>query len=270
MNDDGTFSFVVPTAGLHGTQALRVRAAQGSGPAAVTTVVLYEDMRGLPLSISSPADGSCSRSSTILEGSVGDETCQPGASLRHSRGRSPRRRDLNGHAVVDKSGSFKLAIPFSGLSGDVTLTLTAQDKSGHLTERTLTLHDGTKPGLTVTAPSDGGAFGSLIRVGGSATDPRRHSGHGGVPVPHVDGRSYRLLPTFDPCPGDGDAGCRWLVPLPGSHLGAYRAAASHRDRTREQRKRDGENRPARARARAMCPASRRAQRTARSASAGSR
>ena len=171
VEDDGAFSFAVPAAGLRGTQALRIMAAQG-GAAAEITVVVYEDTRALSLAISAPADGGYYQAATIVEGSVGDESLPAFGELASLSWKIPARADLAGRAVVNADGGFKLALPFSDLSGDVTIAMVAEDRRGHLTQRTLTLHDGTKkPSLALSAPSDGSQFGSLIRAAGSVTDP---------------------------------------------------------------------------------------------------
>ena len=192
LKDDGAFSFVVPTIGLRGTQALAVKAVPSRGPAVDATIVLYEDTRGLPLMISSPSDGGYYLASTILEGRVGDENLAASEELASLSWKIPAHSDLGGHAVVNADGSFKVALPFSDLAGDVSIAITAEDKNGHLSQKSLTLHDGMKkPGLAVGAPADGSPFGSAIRVAGRVTDP-----YAGTPaMAGIDSLSWLVAPT---------------------------------------------------------------------------
>lgn len=192
VSADGTFDFTVPTAGLHGTQALKLRAAQGDSRAADLTLVLYQDTRGLPLQVTSPVDGGYYQATTILEGKVGDESLPASGELDSLSWKIPSKKDMSGHAVVNADGRFRLAIPFSDFNGDVTIALIAADKSGNLTQKNLMLHDGTqKPGLSVGAPADGSAYGSLVRVAGKVSDP-----YAGIPgMAGIKEISWLLAPT---------------------------------------------------------------------------
>jgi hypothetical protein len=192
VKDDGAFSFEVPTIGLRGTQALAVSAVLSGGPAPETTLVLYEDTRPLPLVILSPADGGYYQAATILEGRVGDDGLPASEELASLSWKIPARADLGGHAVVNTDGSFKLALPFTDLSGDVTVRIYAEDKGGHLSEKTLILHDGTKkPVLSISSPADGSPFGSLIRVAGRVMDPYT----GTSAMAGIEALSWLVAPT---------------------------------------------------------------------------
>ena len=174
---DGSFSFTVSTAGLSGTQALSVVATGGGGATVEKLVVLQDDLRGIPIALSSPANGGYYKDATSVEGQVGDGTTT--VALRSLSYDVPGKPALGGRLAADASGKFKVSLPSSQVSGDITVRVTAEDLRGHASTASILLHDGRlKPVIVVTAPAQGSAFGSLLRVAGKVNDP--YAGQAGM------------------------------------------------------------------------------------------
>ncbi len=79
---------------------------------------------------------------------------------------------MNGRLAPDAAGKFKVSLPYSQITGDITVRVTAEDLRGHQSNANVLLHDGRlKPSVVVTAPAQGSAFGSILRVAGKVVDP---------------------------------------------------------------------------------------------------
>ncbi len=220
LGSDGAFSFTVSMAGLSGTQALSVVATAATGATAEKMVVLQDDLKGLPLALSSPANGGYYKDATSIEGRVGDGTTT--AALRSLSYDVLGKPALGGRLTADATGKFKVALPSSQLSGDVTVRVTAEDLRGHSSTASVLLHDGRlKPAVVVTAPTQGSAFGSTLRVAGKVSDP--YEGQAGMAG--IDTLNWLVSPvdfahTSTPAHGTAqiDAGGAFRFSLPTATL----------------------------------------------------
>jgi hypothetical protein len=170
LGADGAFTFTLRTAGLSGTQALSVIATGSSGVTAEKMIVLQDDLKGLPIALSSPSNGGYYKDTTSIEGRVGDGSAA--VILRSLSYEVMGKSALNGRLAADAAGKFRLSLPYSQIAGDITVRLTAEDARGHLSNASLLLHDGRlKPALVVSAPAPGSPYGSLLRIAGKVSDP---------------------------------------------------------------------------------------------------
>ncbi len=187
---DGGFAFTIQAAGLHGTQALSVKAAGRNGGTTEKVVVLLDDARGLPITITSPAEGGYYKDITVIEGRVGDQASAAG--LKSFTYEVAAHAELSGKVVAAADGTFKLPLYFSGVSGDVAVHFVAEDLNGHVARAAVSLHDGRlKPQIVLRAPGKGSSYGSVIRVAGTVTDP--YAGKQGLEG--IDSVSWLIAPV---------------------------------------------------------------------------
>jgi hypothetical protein len=143
----------------------------------------------LPIVISSPREGGYYNDITILEGRVG--STEP-VTVTSFTWEIVGRPGMTGRVVISSEGAFKVPVPLSDISGDAVVRLTAVRPDGRASHVDLSLHDGTKkPAIDIRAPSQGGAYGSLIRVAGTVTDP--YAGKPGMEG--VASMTYLLAPV---------------------------------------------------------------------------
>lgn len=170
IGSDGAFTVTVKTAGLSGTIALSVRATANSGLASEKVVVLLDNEKGLAVAISSPQNGGYYKDATSISGRIGDGSSD--VDIKSLTYDVVGTSSLNGRFAADATGTFKLALPGSQISGDITVRITAEDSRGHRSNASVQLHDGRlKPILVISAPVQGVAFGSQLRIAGKVTDP---------------------------------------------------------------------------------------------------
>jgi hypothetical protein len=187
---DGGFSFTVHTVGLHGAQALSVKAASRSGGTAESVIVLLEDERGLPITFTSPPAGGYYQDITVIEGRAGQEG--PAGNLKALTYEVTGTEGLTGRVVTNTDGTFKLPLFLSKVTGDITVSLVSEDMNGHQARSVLTLHDGRlKPLIVLASPLKGSSYGTLIRVAGTVSDP--YAGQPGMEG--IDSLSWLLSPV---------------------------------------------------------------------------
>jgi hypothetical protein len=131
-----------------------------------------DDGKGLPIVISSPAEGGYYKDITVLEGRIGQQGSSEPPTVTSFTWEIVGRAGMTGRVAIGEEGAFKVPVPLSDFSGDAVVRLTAVRPDGRASHAELTLHDGTmKPSIDIRAPAQGGTYGSLIRVAGTVKDP---------------------------------------------------------------------------------------------------
>ena len=98
----------------------------------------------------------------------------------------------SGKVVADSEGAFKVPVDLAESGGDVSVVLSVEDTNGASGHATVSLHDGRlNPSISLASPSKGSAYGSMIRVSGSVTDPYA----GQAAMGGIDSATYLLAPV---------------------------------------------------------------------------
>ncbi|HUJ73307.1 MAG TPA: hypothetical protein VL359_00555, partial [bacterium] len=98
----------------------------------------------------------------------------------------------SGKVVADSQGAFKVPVDLSDSTGDVSVVLSVVDTNGTTSRTTVSLHDGRlKPAISLASPARGSAYGSVIRVSGTVTDPYA----GQAVMGGIESASYLLAPV---------------------------------------------------------------------------
>ncbi len=186
FKENGFFSFVFSTVGLHGMLTLSLRAEDRNGHLSERSFRLLDDRKGPILTIHSPTENSYYISYVTVEGRVSDSEDRHGstAKVRSLSWEMIGTSSLAGDVPFDRDGSFKFDFSTEGLSGAQTLEIRAEDLRGNASVYTLTLLDGKKaasqngalpaskldgaelPFLTVISPENKTFYRSEVRVEG--------------------------------------------------------------------------------------------------------
>ena len=229
----GSFSFPVKTSGLHGTQALNLTASSAAGLTAQRTVVLMDSGKGVQISLSSPTDGGYYRDLTVFDGRVGDDAAQVKSFAYEVVGVS----GLAGRVAPQPDGRFKFVLSLGNFSGDVKVRLTAVDVSSRQVQSIVVLHDGNlRAGRHCTAPSQGSAFGSTIRVAGAVKDPFTVGPAWRASTPSRGSSLPSISPAIPPGPRHRGARTGRYVQVLRADNGPRGAAEPHPHRRRQKRK----------------------------------
>ena len=215
---DGRFAFSFSSTDLVGPQTLELQAEDRNGRSTTSSIALVAPVASRPpssrataaviaqqppsitpppqppagegpaITIAAPSAGGFYRDITIVEGRV---RAAQGAKLK-SLGWEAAGMGKSGKVAADSAGAFKLPLDLSDVTGDLSLVLTGEDTNGGTSRATLTLYDGRlRPAITLSSPTKGGSYGSLIRVSGAVVDP--YAGRAGMEG--IDSASYLLAPV---------------------------------------------------------------------------
>ncbi len=102
-----------------------------------------KDELGPAITINSPEDGSSYAATVLVEGKVTDTTTDEGDTGEvESLAFEVKATDIGDAVDFNGDGKFSFSFETKGLSGSLTITVTAEDKNGNNSEASITLEDG--------------------------------------------------------------------------------------------------------------------------------
>jgi hypothetical protein len=173
VDEAGAFTADIDLAGLEGRAVAWLRAEDRFGHLTLMAVRSGAPPAAAEIEITSPAGIGWYRSSLSVEGRVvGSST--PVESLAWSVSGD---EGLSGEILVDSDGAFTLELETADLAGDRLLSLAGGDADSSVSAVEIELRDGRlEPGVRIDSPSNGGSYGSRLRLAGAVIDP-----YAGVP-----------------------------------------------------------------------------------------